>query len=125
MVAVDGVTWDYSASFQVIAERYATIEAYLERFGNHYLAKGRVARWKFTRVRGLRALEASVVAHDELAIEQFVFIEAGDGRLIVVMADSSVEDAAVYVPWFEAALGSLEIWGASETGAGDADEAPR
>jgi hypothetical protein len=125
MVAVDGVTWDYSASFQVIAERYPTIEAYLDRFAAHYLAKGRVLRWQFTEVRGLRALQASVVAHDELAVEQFVFIEAGDGRLIVVVADSSVEEAAAYVPWFEAALASLEIWGASEAGAADPGETPR
>ena len=55
--------------------------------------------------------------HDELAIEWFVFIEVGDGRLIVVVADCAVEDASDYWPWFEATLGSLEIWMEPQAGA--------
>jgi hypothetical protein len=116
MVAVDGVTWDYSASFQVIVELYPTIEDYLARFAAYYLAKGRALEWEFTEVSGFRALEVSIVDHDELTIEQFVFIEAGDGRLIVVVADCSVEDASDYWPWFEATLSSLEIWTAPQAG---------
>jgi len=116
MVAVDGVTWDYSASFQVIVELYPTIEAYLERFAAYYLAKGRAFEWEFTEVNGFRALEASIVGHDGLAIEQFVFIEVGDGRLIVVVMDCAVEDASDYWPWFEATLASLEVWTAPEAG---------
>jgi len=128
MVAVDGVTWDYSASFQVIVELYATIEAYLDRFAAYYLAKGRVLEWEFTEVSGFRTLEASVVDHDGVAIERFVFIEVGDGRLIIVVTDCAVEDASDYFPWFEAALGSLEIWMAPQAGtpagaSGDEDAA--
>jgi hypothetical protein len=116
MVAVDGVTWDYSASFQVIVERYPTIEAYLERFAAHYLAKGRVLGWEFTEVNGFRSLEASFVDRDELTSEQFVFIEVGDGRLIVVVMDCAAEDAPDYWPWFHATLSSLEIWTAPQAG---------
>jgi hypothetical protein len=121
MVAVDGVTWDYSASFQVIVERYPTIEAYFDRFAAHYLAKGRVLAWEFTEMGGFRSLEASVVAHDETTIEQYVFIEAGDGRLIVVVMDCAAEDASDYWPWFRATLGSLEIWTAHADGDGSGD----
>lgn len=124
MVTVDGLTWDYSASFQVIVERYPTIEAYLDRFAAYYLAKGRVLGWEFTDVGGFRALEASMVDRDELTIEQFVFIEVGDGRLIVLLMDCAAEDGPAYWPWFHATLGSLEIWrepqagGASGSGSG-------
>ena len=116
MGAVDGLTWDYSASFQVIVELYPTIEDYLSRFAAYYLAKGRALEWEFTEVSGFRALDASIVSHDELTVERFVFIEVGDGRLIVVVADCAVEDAPGYWPWFEATLGSLEIWTAPQTG---------
>jgi hypothetical protein len=116
MGAVDGVTWDYSASFQVIVERYPTIEAYFDRFAAYYLAKGRVLGWEFTEVSGFRSLEASLVDHDEASIEQFVFIEVGDGRLIVVVMDCAAEDAPAYWPWFHATLGTLEIWTAPREG---------
>jgi hypothetical protein len=110
MVAVDGVTWDYAASLQVIVERYPTIEAYLDRFGAYYLDKGRVLGWEFTEMNGRRALETSVVDHQTLRIEQYIFLEAGDGRLFVIMMDCDAENAAAYWPWFHAAVGSLEIW---------------
>jgi hypothetical protein len=110
MVAVDGVTWDYSASFQVIVERYPTIEAYMDRFGAYYLEKGRVLGWEFTEMDGRRALEVSVVDHQTLRVEQYIFLEAGDGRLFVIVMDCDAENAAAYWPWFHAAVGSLEIW---------------
>jgi hypothetical protein len=110
MVAVDGLTWDYAASFQVIVERYPTIEAYLDRFGAYYVSKGRVLGWEFTEMNGRRALEASVVDHATLRMEQYVFLEAGGGRLVVIMMDCDAENAAAYWPWFHAAVESLEIW---------------
>jgi hypothetical protein len=116
MVAVDGVTWDYSASFQVIVELYPTIEAYLERFAGYYLAKGRALEWEFTEVNGFRALEASIESEDGLAVERYLFLEVGDDRLIVVVMDCAVEDASAYGPWFEATLASLEIWTAPKAG---------
>jgi len=110
MVAVDGVTWDYAASFQVIVERYPTIEAYLDRFGAYYLEKGRVLGWEYTEMSGRRVLEASIVDHQTLRIEQYIFLEASDGRLFVIVMDCEAEHAAAYWPWFHAAVGSLEIW---------------
>jgi hypothetical protein len=114
MVAVDGVTWDYSASLQVIVELYPTIEDYMARFAAYYLAKGRAIDWEFTEFSGFRALEASIVAKDGLSIEEYVFIQVGDGRLIVVVTECAVEDAPDYWPWFQAALDSLEIWTAPQ-----------
>ncbi len=110
MVAVDGVTWDYSASFQVIVQRYPTIEAYLERYGPAYLSHGWLLKNSFTERNGLRAFEAVIEDFEHRFVEHLTFIESGDGRLIVVIADCPVEAAEAYRPWFEAALGSLEIW---------------
>jgi hypothetical protein len=110
MVAVDGVTWDYTASFQVVVQRYATIEDYLERYAAYYLARGVMLRNEFMVVAGRRALGVTLENPEERRVERLTFIEAGDGRLVVVIADSPVEMAAAYQPWFQATLASLEIW---------------
>jgi hypothetical protein len=112
MVAVDGLTWDYAASFQVIVERYTTIEEYLDRYGPYYFTKGRVLGWELTELKGYRTLEASLVTNEESSVEQFLFMEVGDGRLVVIVMDCDAENAEGYWPWFHAALGSLEIWDA-------------
>jgi len=116
MVAIDGLTWDNSASFQVIVERYPTIEAYLDRFGAYYLARGDVLEWEFKQIGSFRGLDTTVVASERHTLERYVFIEVGDGRLFVTVMDSALEDAAAYRPWFEAALTSLVIWMGPESG---------
>jgi len=112
MVAVDGLTWDYAASFQVIVERYDTIEDYLRRFGPHYSSRGRILGWDFTELSGLRTLEASLVTHDEISLEHLLFVEVGDGRLVVIVMECGVENADAYWPWFHESISSLEIWDA-------------
>src|SRR4029450_10698144 len=43
VVAVDGTTWDYEASFQVIVRGFETVDEYLDRYGDWHLGKGRIA----------------------------------------------------------------------------------
>jgi hypothetical protein len=109
VVAVDGVTWDYSASFQVVVHRFGTLEEFMDRYGGHYLARGRVLRQRFLRVNGRRAFELFIEDREGRFVEQMTFIEAGDGRVFAVIADSPVAFAEGYRPWFEAALLALEI----------------
>lgn len=116
MVAIDGLTWDNAASFQLIVERYPTIEAYLDRFGAHFLGRGDVLEWEFKKMGAFRGLEISVVTTDTGNIERYVFIEVGDGRLFVSVMDCALEDADAYFPWFEATLASLQIWMAPDAG---------
>jgi hypothetical protein len=118
MMAVESVTWDYTASFQVIVQRYATIEAYLQRYGLHYLSHGRITRDSFLAVGGRRARQVEIENREADFAEQLLFIETGDGRVFVVIADCPVGDLDVYRPWFSAALDSLEIWGSPERGRG-------
>lgn len=110
MVAVDGVAWDYTASFQVIVHRYPTLESYLSRFGAYHLSRGEVIDSGFTEVAGKRAFRAVVLNFDGRSADQITLIEAGDGRVIAVIADCPLEALAEYRDWFEAALASLEIW---------------
>ena len=111
VVAIDGVTWDYGASFQIVVHRYETIEEYLERYSQYYLTHGRVMHDAFIVVNGRRALQVRFRNAEDTLAETFTFIETGDGRLIVTIADCPVGSESVYDPWFRATLASLEIWG--------------
>jgi len=118
VVAVDGVPWDYTASFQVIVQRYASVEEYLERYGGHYLGRGRVLENGRGLVSGRPALQAVVEDPEVERVEYLSFVETGDGRVVVVVADCPAALAREYRPWFEAALGSLRIWEAKAGGGG-------
>jgi predicted Zn-dependent protease len=109
MVAVDGVTWDYTASFQVVVHRYPTIESYLERYSLYYLNRGHLSRPAPLVVNGRRALQAEIEVFEAPRIEQITLIEVGDGRVIVIIADCPSKTIDAYRPWFSAALASLEI----------------
>jgi predicted Zn-dependent protease len=119
MVAVESVTWNYTASFQVIVQRYPTIEAYLQRYGAHYLSHGRITRDSFVVVSGRRARQVSIENREADFAEELTFIETGDGRVFVVIADCPVDTVDAYRPWFSAALASLEIWVSPESGSRD------
>ncbi|MFP8880389.1 MAG: matrixin family metalloprotease [Myxococcota bacterium] len=110
MVAIDGVAWDYTASFQVIVHRYATLEGYLARFGTYHLTRGEVIDAGFTEVAGKRAFRAVVLNFEGRSADQITLIEVGDGRVIAVIADCPLEALGEYQDLFEAALASLEIW---------------
>jgi hypothetical protein len=109
MAAVDGTTWDYDASFQVVVQRYPTIRAYLERYGDYYLRRGRASPARERLVDGRPALQLEIELFEAPRTEQITLVEVGDGRVLVVIADCPREAIAAYRPWFEAALGSLEI----------------
>lgn len=110
MLAIDGVTWDYSASFQVIVHRYPTLESYLSRFGAYHLGRGEVIDSEFTEIAGKRAFRAVVLNFDGRSADQITLIEVGDGRVVAVIADCPLKVWGQYRNWFEAALASLEIW---------------
>jgi hypothetical protein len=114
MIAVDGVSWDYDASFQVIVRRYPTVESYLERYGSAHLGAGRIRERRQVEVAGHRALRVVVEGRAGPLVEENTFVELGDGRLLIAIADCPVERYAAYEPWFRAALGSLEVWAEGE-----------
>jgi hypothetical protein len=109
MVAVDGVTWDYVASFQIVVQRYDTIEDYLDRYAGYYARRGLISPPAALVVNGRRAVQAEIDLFEAPRIEQITLVEVGDGRLLVVVADCPRERIEAYRPWFSATLASLEI----------------
>ena len=110
VVAIDGLTWDYSASLQLGVRRYPSADEYLERHAAAHVRDGRLVEQGPTAVAGHAAFRLVVESADGRLVDETTLIEAGDGRLFVVIADCAPEACAAYRPWFDATLGSLEIW---------------
>ncbi len=110
VVAIDGVTWDYSASLQLSVRRYPSADAYLVRHAPAHVRDGRILEQGPSSVAGRRAFRLVVEASDGRLVDETTLIESGDGRLFVAIADCAPEACPAYRPWFEAVLGSLEIW---------------
>lgn len=109
VVVLDGVTWEPSPSLQIVVHRYATIEAFLDRYGAYYLARGRMSRPESLSLAGLRALRVAIDDVEGLAFEEVTLIETGDGRILVATGECPPELAAEYLPWFRASLATLEV----------------
>jgi len=130
VVAANGVSWDYDASFQIIVRRYETIESYLERNAAAHFGVSVITSVQDASIAGHRARKFELERSDYGMAEEFVFIESGDGRVLISIAECPVESRAAYRPWFDAILASLEIQDSSTPGenrdysSGAADPAP-
>lgn len=111
VIAVNGVAWDYDASFQVILRRYPTIESYLARYGSAYLGRGNLISEEAFELRGQRGRKFVVRDRVPGVTEHLVFVETADGRLLVVIADCPSAVYERYLPWFDASVASFELWG--------------
>jgi hypothetical protein len=108
VIAVDGVAWDYSASFQLNVQRYDRVAEYLERFGAAHLGGSAVVEDGETKVAGLSARRLLLRTRYGTR-EEFTLLATGDGRVLVAIAEAPAAHYPVYREWFEAILGSLEI----------------
>jgi hypothetical protein len=114
-IAVDGVSWDYDASVQVIGVR-GTPEAFFQRYGAAYLASGEFVTSDVLEIDD-RAIPRIVIRREDMT-EVTSIIEWEVGRLLLVVADSRTENFDLYRPWFQGVLMSLEPLGAPGIGAG-------
>ena len=108
VVAVDGTSWDYEASLQVIVRGFASVDAYLERHGAWHLGAGRIREARSAEVAGHPARRFRIDAPDGRS-EELVLVESGDGRVVVVLWDCPSRHLDAFRPWFEASLATLEL----------------
>lgn len=108
VVAVNGLPWDYEASFQLNVHRFDTIDEFVERFGPAYLIGADLLSIEQRELAGHRAREVQLRT-DLGTRESLTLIESGDGRVLVAIAECPAEQHAAYRPWFLAVLDSLEI----------------
>lgn len=109
MVAIDGLAWDYEASFQVIVRSYPSVTRYLDRHAEAHVRGGKVAQRGFLDVAGRRAHWMRVLPPQGDMIEDHVFFESGDGRVVIVIMEAPKALRPEFGPWFDAMLASLEV----------------
>jgi len=115
-IAVDGVSWDYDASIQVVAAR-GTPGAHLSLLAGQGIARGDDVRSEVFELDG-EPIARLVTRGNERAEETDV-IAWREGWVLVVMADARARDFNLYQPWFQRVLLSLEPLSA------DADDSRR
>jgi hypothetical protein len=103
-IAVDGVSWDYDASVQVIALR-GTPEAYLARQSRAYAARGELSRGDTFELDGQPV--GHLVSRDDVMAEETFVVGWSEGWVLLIVADSGAVDHAYYEPWFRSVLLSL------------------
>jgi len=108
VVAVDGLTWDYEVSFQLNVRAYDSVREYLERYGAWHLTRGRVLDSGPVEDGPYPGMHFVLAIEDD-RIEEITLLEPDDGRIVVVIWDSSASHHRVWQPWFRAALASLEL----------------
>jgi predicted Zn-dependent protease len=109
LVAIDGLTWDYAASIQLVVRRYPSLESYLTRHAGAHVRDGRILEQGPAQVAGRRAFRLVVASATGELVDETTVVESGDGRVFVFIADCAPEACPAYAPWFEATLESLEI----------------
>ncbi len=109
LVAIDGVVWDYDASFSVTARGYQSVEGYLERNQGLHVGGGIVQQRETIRVAGRDAQSMRVYRPRAHLLQHQVFLETGDGRVLILVAEAPAESMRVFAPWFSAILGSFEV----------------
>lgn len=114
MFAIDGVTWDYEASLQLIVRGYDTPAAYLARHGDMHVGQGVVREWRALRIAGRPAVRLVVEGRLADLAEVITVVQMDRGRVLVVIADCPQPLLSAYRPWFEASLASLRIEGSGE-----------
>ena len=108
-VAVDGLAWDYDASFEVLVRGYETVGAYLERNAPFHLGRGTVLGERRAAVAGRTALVVRVLQPREQLVQEHAFLASGDGRVFVLTSEAPRSLYARFEPWFAAILSSFEL----------------
>lgn len=109
-VAVDGVSWDYDASLQVIAVR-GSMRAFATRQARLVAGYGEAGRSELLEIDG-QPVARFVVERDGIT-EETVILQWGEDWVILIVADCQSENFPLYSAWFRNVLLSLTPLGGS------------
>jgi hypothetical protein len=104
-IAVDGVSWDYDASIQVVASR-GDVGSHLSLLAGSSRARGDDVRREVFELDGETVVR--LIARGPERAEQSDVVDWGDGFVLVVMADATTKDFEFYRPWFQRVLLSVQ-----------------
>ncbi|MEE8556468.1 MAG: hypothetical protein V3T14_01125 [Myxococcota bacterium] len=104
-VAVDGLSWDYDASIQVVALK-GTLESYFEQYGQSFRRRGELVGSDRLEVDGRPVLR--IVTRAGGRTEETTVVQWGPGSILLVIADCADAGFVIYQPWFRLVVLSLE-----------------
>jgi hypothetical protein len=104
-VAVDGLSWDYDASIQVIALEGA-LRDYLAQYGSGYLTRGELVKSDSLELDGRSVVR--VVLRSGERTEETAALEWGPDGVLLVISDCANANFDTYRSWFRHVLLSLE-----------------
>jgi len=108
--AANGPTWDHDVSIEVFVWPSPTLDAFLARFGSRWLGGLRLLHQEPIERGPMEGLFVEVETPGGERRRHFHFLETGDDRVLLFLADLPGAHAEAWLPWLEAALASLEIW---------------
>jgi hypothetical protein len=108
--AANGPVWDRDASVEISVWPYPDTRSFLRRFNRALFEGTRLLGDGPLVVAGRPALWLAVSSDEGEREQEFVFVELGDGRLLMLLTDCPAEFAADWRPWFRDVLATLEIW---------------
>lgn len=110
----DGPTWDHNASLRLFVWPSRTVEEFRACCTYELLAGTWLRHSAEMVVNGRRAVKLSVEDAAGQRARDLLFVELGDRRILLIVAESPVGYEASWRPWFDASLETLQIW--EETG---------
>ena len=109
LFAANGPAWEYDASLELAVWPYGDIESFLARYARSLFAGTWFRRREPTVVAhrpGLRVLVEDAAGRNA---KDFRFVPLGDGRLLMIVAQSPVVAEEAWSAWFDASLATLEL----------------
>ncbi len=115
LVLVDGVAWDFEASFQVVVRRFDTVEEYLARHAAGHVRDSTLVRRGTIEIAGRPAQHVVLITRHD-TVEELSFVASGDGRVLIVIAECPAEEHPAFSRWFGAARDSIEFASVGDAG---------
>ena len=110
LFVANGPIWDHDASLEIFFWPHPTIEDYLSRFGRVLFRGTRSIYRAPVVIDGRPGVQMIVESATEAVIKEFIFVELGDGRLMIILCEASSDTAVAWRPYFLASVRSLQIW---------------
>jgi hypothetical protein len=106
----NGPSWDYDVSLRIFVWPSPTIEDFLACCSGELLADSWFRHRSQIVVNGRRALKLLLEDAEGEHAQELLFVELGDGRVMLVIWEVPVEFEREWQPWRQACLNTLEIW---------------
>lgn len=110
LFAANGPLWDYDVSLEIFLWPHPTVADYLSRYGPALFRETQLVYRAPVVIDGRNADRIVVESMREATVKDFIFIELGDGRLMIILCESPIATTHLWQRWFVDSLGSLEIW---------------